>query len=212
MVAASNVRSFDARAIAPEQRIAIGGVPWKTYVLLRDAIDEPRLKMSYCEGVLELMSPSEEHELKKKLLARLLELYAFIARVPIVGYGSTTFRQQARERGAEPDECWLVGPQPRRGSVPDIVLEVIETSPLLDKLSLYDGLGIPEVWLFEAGKLSIYRRRSKGGYTKTRRSTFLAKLDPRLLERYAARTDHDAALHEFAARVGKRPIRRSRAR
>src|SRR3989442_15868919 len=107
VVAAQNI-SFDLRLPEPEKRIAIDRVPWKTYVLLRDAIDEPRLKMTYCEGVLELMSPSEKHETNKKFAARLLELYAFIVGIPIVGYGSTTFKDEAKKRGVEPDESYLV--------------------------------------------------------------------------------------------------------
>jgi Uma2 family endonuclease len=210
MVAAVGLHTFDARLAKPEQRIAIDGVPWKTYVLLRDAIDEPHLKMTYCEGVLELMSPSEEHEIKKKFLARLLELYAFVTHIPIVGYGSTTFRREAKARGVEPDECWRIGALAKRGELPDVVLEVIETSPLVDKLVVYDGLEVPEVWLLEEGKLSIYRRKPRGGYAKARRSASFPNLDPRLLERCSARADHDVALHEFAALVKKKAKKRRR--
>jgi Uma2 family endonuclease len=212
VVAAPSLRTFDARQPRAEQRIALDGVPWRTYVLLRDGIDEPHLKMTYCEGVLELMSPSEEHELNKKWLARLLELYAFVKRIPIVGYGSTTFKREARARGAEPDECWRVGPEAKRGQLPDLVLEVIETRPLLDKLSVYDGLEVTEVWLFERGKLSVHRRKARGGYSTARRSTWFPELDPRLLERYAARIDQDAALHEFAALARGGPKRKARRR
>jgi Uma2 family endonuclease len=202
MVAATTplLRAYVAR----EQRLAIAGVPWKTYVLLRDAIDDPLLKMTYCDGVLELMSPSEEHEVNKKHVARLIELYAFVMRIPLAGFGSTTFRREAEARGVEPDESWRVERMITRGQYPHIVLEVIETSPLVDKLSVYDRFEVPEVWLFELGKLTIHRRKTKGGYAKARRSAYFPKLDPRLLERYAARDDDDAR-HEFAALVRARP-------
>jgi Uma2 family endonuclease len=198
-------------AVAPipslEPHVAFPYVPWKTYVLLRDAIDDPRFKMTYCEGVLELMSPSEAHELGKKHLARLLELYSFITGIRVGCYGSTTFKSEAKERGVEPDECWRVEREPTRGQIPHIALEVIETSPLLDKLLVYDGLEVPEVWLLEEGKLSIHRRKARGGYTRARRSAFLPDLDPRLLERFLTRADEVDAQKEFAALVkggGKR--------
>ncbi len=215
MVAAANLHAFDLRIAKPEQRIALDGVPWKTYVLLRDAIDAPHLKMTYCEGVLELMSPSEKHELNKTMTARLLELYSFLTRIPLIGYGSTTFKREATSRGVEPDECYRVSPEAKEREFPDIVLEVIETSPLLDKLVVYDGLEISEVWLLENGKFSVFRRKAKGGYAKTRRSAFFPALDFTLLARYVSRTDHDAALHEFAAHVkgaAKKRSKRSRVR
>jgi len=160
-----------ALTIEPSEqpRHVFHNVPWKTYVLLREAIDEPGLKMTYCRGVLELMSPLPPHEIKKSHLARLLELYAYITRIELHPYGSTTFKNEETQRGVEPDECWCVG-RPLQGGVPHIVLEVIEMSPLLDKLDVYDGLGVPEVWLLDHGKLTIHRRKAKGGYVVARRA------------------------------------------
>lgn len=197
-----------------ERAVAFPRVPWKTYVLLRDAIDAPQLKMTYCEGVLELMSPSEAHELNKSHLARLLELYAFLTGVRVGCYGSTTFKSEARARGVEPDECWRVERERTRGQLPHIVLEVIETAPLLDKLHVYDGLEVPEVWLLEKGKLSIHRRKARGGYVKARRSAFLPGLDPKLLERFLPLADEVEAQKEFAARVrgGRTKPRRRKSR
>lgn len=77
-------------------------------------------------------------------IARLVELYAFLKRLQLIGYGSTTFRLEAKERGAEPDECYCLGHPIKQGDFPDIVLEVIYTTPILDKLSVYAGFGVPE--------------------------------------------------------------------
>ncbi len=38
-----------------------------------------------------------------------MELYAHIERIELYGYGSTTFKKEAKQRRAEPDECYLVG-------------------------------------------------------------------------------------------------------
>lgn len=75
----------------------IHGVSWKDYVILREALDTPGLRMTYFEGVLELMGPSRAHELNKTSIARLVELYAFLQNLPLIGYGSTTFRNEAKE-------------------------------------------------------------------------------------------------------------------
>jgi Uma2 family endonuclease len=182
-----------------EQRMLIHGVSWKDYVILREALDTPGLRMTYCEGALELMSPSRNHELWKKTIARLIELHAFLLELPLLGYGSTTFRNEAKERGAEPDECWRVGSQMKDGEIPDIVLEVIHTSPILDKLHVYDGLAIPEVWLWQDGAFRVHRRRTEGGYTRVEKSELLPRIDFQLVARFVTREDQDVALREFAA-------------
>ncbi len=50
---------------------------------------------------------------------RLLELCALEKDLPLVGYGSTTFRKEAAERGAEPDACYRVGTMMKDGEFPD---------------------------------------------------------------------------------------------
>jgi Uma2 family endonuclease len=180
----------------PEQRMLIPSVTWKDYVVLREVLDTPGLRMTYCKGALELMSPSRTHELYKTSIARLVELYAVLRELPLVGYGSTTFRNEARERGAEPDECYRVGTLMKDGEVPDIVLEVIQTNPLLDKLVVYEGLDVPEVWLFRHGAFEVYHR-GDGGYQQVERSRFLPDLDMALIAQLAQREDQHAALMEL---------------
>src|ERR1700760_4499499 len=93
-----------------EQRFLLKGVPWEVYVALRDALDDQSaLKMTYLEGELELMSPSDTHERVKKLIARLFEAWALERDVPLEGIGGTTFRKEAEKRGLEPDECYKLG-------------------------------------------------------------------------------------------------------
>src|SRR5688572_9639492 len=129
MAAVAKPPSLAAAVAEVEQRMVIHGVSWKDYVMLREALDAPGLRMTYCEGTLELMSPSRTHELNKTTIARLVELYAFLRNLPLIGYGSTTFRREAKQRGAEPDECYRVGSQMKDGEFPYIVLEVIHTNP-----------------------------------------------------------------------------------
>ena len=194
-------RDLPARP-AHDQSMVIYGVSWKDYVILREALDTPGLRMTYCEGVLELMSPSLVHESRKTLTARLIELYAFLRRLPLHGYGSTTFRKEATERGLEPDECWRVGVPMKEGEVPDIVLEVIHTNPILDKLHVYDGLGVREVWLLRDTGFELHARRAEGGYEARTSSALLPDLDLALVARFVGREDQDVALREFADAIG----------
>jgi Uma2 family endonuclease len=198
MVAASTIPP----TMAAEQRILINGVSWKDYVILREALDTPGLRMTYLQGSLEIMSPSLAHERTKKALARLIELYAFLQRLPLNGYGSTTFRREAKQRGAEPDECYCVrGRQLDEGEFPDIVLEVIETSPLLDKLEVYRGFAVAEVWLFGDGGFELHRLAGDH-YEKISRSTLLPELDMTVIAELAAWPDQQEALVELQRRLG----------
>lgn len=174
----------------------INGVSWKDYVILREALDTPGLRMTYLNGSLELMSPSRKHELHKTTIARLIEHYAFLRNIRLLGYGSTTFRIEAEKRGAEPDECWCVDREMQDGQFPDIALEIIHTSPILDKLEVYRGFGVAEVWLFEAGVFALHRLDGDA-YVKLERSRYLPELDFALIARLAVMDDQHAALREL---------------
>ena len=127
--------------------------------------------------------------------------------MPLNGYGSTTFRLEAEKRGAEPDECWVRDKELNEGEFPQIVLEVIETSPLLDKLAVYDGFGVDEVWLFEDGAFAIHVRKKTGGYILAKKSALLPEIDFALLTRLAAERDQQTALEGL-----ERSVRNAKAR
>jgi Uma2 family endonuclease len=78
------------------------------------------------------MSPSLEHQWLKTTLARLLQGYADEVGLEFNGFGSMTMRRADGERGAEPDECYVIG---RARGRPDLAIEVIWTSGGLDKSS-----------------------------------------------------------------------------
>ena len=174
-----------------EQRFLLSGVTWEQYETLRSTLDESHsgLRMFYLEGMLELFMPSRDHELNKTTFGRLLEYFGLEKNIRLYGYGSTTYRNRAKERGLEPDESYAVGTQKE---IPDIAIEVIITSGLLDKLEIYRGLGVGEVWVWQEGQLLIYRLRDDQ-YEQIPRSEFLPELDLALLIECAAIPDqHDA--------------------
>ena len=136
-----------------DQRVIVHGVSWASYCLMRELLDSPGIRLSYLEGALEIMSPSRRHEYLKKVIARLVEVFAEERDIPLEGYGSTTFRREARERGLEPDECYVIDAELR--DAPDIAIEVVLTSGGLDKLSIYAGLGVREVWFWRKERFEI---------------------------------------------------------
>jgi Uma2 family endonuclease len=138
---------------------------WQDYerlLAMRGEGSVPR--MTYLEGVVELMSPSRFHETDKTRFARLLETWSEFAGVPLEGYGSWTLKDEKQDRGAEPDECYMV----RRMAVddddrPDIAIEVIWTRGGIDKLEVYRKLGVREVWFYERGSLRFFALRQGAG-------------------------------------------------
>ena len=130
--------------------------------------------MIYLKGDLEIMTPSQAHQTKQKFIATLLEHYALEHDIVLYGYGSKTFRNEKRLRGLEPDECFCRG---KDRECPDFALEVIESHALLDKLRVYRGLGVSEVWLFEKEAFRVVALLG-GRFTPLEKSLALPELDP----------------------------------
>jgi len=177
-----------------EQRVVLPGITWEQYEgLLATLGDYPGLRLIYLEGTLEIFMPSAEHELIKKVLARLLERYAEEVDISLHGYGSTTFRHAAKARGLEPDECYCVG---TLKDLPDIAIEVNLSSGGVDKLAVYKGLGIPEVLIWENQQLTLYDLR--GGDRQTlEHSQFFPDLAISLLAHYVRPYDQPQAIKDF---------------
>ena len=155
-------------------------VDWKGYeqlLAMRGESSVPRI--TYLEGLAELMSPSRYHETDKTRFARLLEAWSDIAGVPLEGYGSWTLKAKAKRRGAEADECYTVRRVAKSDrDRPDIAIEVIWTSGGIDKLEVYRKLGVREVWFYERGTLRFFalRREADDVYREIPRSELLPEL------------------------------------
>ena len=182
--------------------VLLQGVPWAEYerlLAVRGDCAEPRL--TYLDGELELMSPSIHHEVWKKSLARLVEDYARLRNIELEGYGSWTIKNRRRKRGAEADECYALGPLAEAPKRPDFAIEVVWTGGGIDKLEVWHGLGVPEVWVFQAGRLAFFEQEDQG-YREVPRSRFLPDLDPRLIEDCMAAPSQNAALRLLRERLG----------
>lgn len=144
-------------------------VSWADFeLILQIRGDHGGVRVTYLNGVLELMSPSVDHEGVKTTIGRLLEAYAEEQGLPFNGFGSWTLKRATRARALEPDECYSLSPG--RPARPDLAIEVIWTSGGIDKLEVYRGLGIGEVWFWREGAIEVhvligdsYERRERSG-------------------------------------------------
>ncbi len=196
MAAAATPQPPPSPPDALDQRVHVSGVTWPHYEALRLAFDDfPAVRLTYREGELEIMVTSPKHERIKKMLARLVEIYALERNVPLNGYGSTTFRKRASERGLEPDECYVLGTP--LVEVPDLAIEVALTSGGIDKLDVYAGLAIPEVWLWRNESIEVWRLSPSSEYDRRPRSVLLPDLDLDTLARFVSFPDQTAAVRAF---------------
>lgn len=205
MAAAISTSSALTEPQAAEQRFLLHGVPWWTYVALRDALDQTGIRMTYSDGELELMSPSELHEESKRLLGRLLEAWAEEKDVDLRAFGSTTFRAESEKRGLEPDECYTLGPK-AKDAPPHLAIEIVVGSPLLDELAVYAGLNVLEVWRWRpsVGRVEVLRLTG-GEYQPRERSELLPELDLELLARFV----RPGESHTHAVRAYRAALRGS---
>ena len=172
-------------------------VTFKDYLLLGDVLGHrPGLHLTYSRGTLEIMTTSPLHEHYKTLIARLLELHALLKGVRILGYGSATYRREETERGLEPDECYCID---SKKELPDLAIEVVVTSGM-DKLDVYAGLGVAEVWIFENGQFSIHALVSNA-YEPRPASRFFPDLDFAVLAEHAMMPDQDDAVRAYWAHL-----------
>jgi Uma2 family endonuclease len=177
-----------------EQRIILYGVTWQQYETLRQTLEEvPGTRMTYLDGTLEIMTPSPEHESAKATLGTLLDVFLLQKGIRFYKCGSPTVKNQEQARGKEPDESYSLG---AKKDIPDLAIEVVVSSGGLDILSVYQGLGVPEVWLWKNSQLSIYHLRSQA-YEQISQSELLPELDLALLVKYLNYPDQYDAIIEF---------------
>ena len=145
----------DARPAEADQRLVMYNVPWSGYeaqLALRGDAPVPRL--AYLDGAMELMSPSREHERLKSSIGRLVEAFAIECGIELSPYGAWTLRAAPKASGLEPDECYIIGTDQAKER-PDLAIEVIWTSGGIDKLEIYRRLGVPEVWTWRDGAITV---------------------------------------------------------
>jgi Uma2 family endonuclease len=158
----------------PAQRFVLYGVGWEGYEKILEVIGERHVRVTYDRGDLELMSPLSPHEIYKKFFGRLLDVLAEELDIRVMGCGSTTFRRQDLDRGLEPDECFYLSSAARvrdwsvldlaTDPPPDLAVEIDITASCLDRMGVYAGLGVPELWRFDGTTLEVFLLGAGGEY------------------------------------------------
>jgi Uma2 family endonuclease len=190
----------------PEDRYITDSANWEQYEELLARIgDTAGYRVTYLDGVLEIMSPSRRHEIGKSRIGNLLEIYFLEAEINYFPFGSTTLRQEEKSGGTEPDEAYCIGTDKE---FPDLAIEVIITSGGIKKLDVYRRLKVREVWFWQNDGFSLYHLREEipvqfgetCGYELIKKSELLPELDVERLAECVKNPNPLAAAKEWRKR------------
>lgn len=195
------------------EHVVLPDISWEAYERLLEAFGGRRLRHTYVDGVLEIMSPLRRHESVKKILARMFEMAAYQLDIEIDSLGSTTLRLQPKMRGLEPDECYYVQHaaaaagrnefDPQHDPPPDLAIEVNVSHTDLSRDSVYAALGVPEIWHFDDEDDAVRILLLSGGsYATADRSAALPIFTPTVLQSFVerrAQVSERVVVKEFVA-------------
>lgn len=176
--------ALETRAI--ENRI-LAHTDWEGYLRCREALERGNVRITYDGGMIEFMSPSEEHEHAKSDVGHLLAAFLEEKEIDYAVGGGPTMRIP-REKGLEPDDSFYIGVNaPLRGAVapperdvhpPDLVIEIEVSRSALNRLEIFQRLGVREVWryLFDEQRIVVHRLTPEGTFHEQDFSSLLPDL------------------------------------
>lgn len=183
--------------------VVLHDVSWDDYErLLEIRGDHSAPRISYLEGEVEIMSPSWDHEVIKSYIGRLFEAWCLDRGIDFTPAGSWTLKNKRKQRGAEADECYILG-TPKERSRPHLAIEVEWTHGGIDKLAIYEKLGVEEVWFWRKGVIEIYIL-TEGKFTRTQGSRIVPELDLELLASMLDRDTVSQAVRDFRKALRQR--------
>jgi Uma2 family endonuclease len=186
-------------ATIPKRRGAVTilhGVPYSVYATLSDEEANDKLRMTYFDGTLEIMSPEYRHEVGARRLGLIVLAVTTELDIPCQGAGSTTFRRGGHDirkgHGKEPDESFYLANAPRiLGNTtinlevdppPDLWIEVDNRGSSRGRLPVYAALGVLEVWRYRVRRGELrFIHLVEGAYEPLDRSLALPMLTPALV-------------------------------
>ena len=185
-----------AKPVTPKTSyVLLYNVSWDQLEKLDVDLEGTGARLTYLDGILEIMSPlSDDHEDAKSTTSRLLEAYLREKKIRFYVRGSATLGKRKDGTRREPDESYNFG---AKKSIPDLIIEITVTSGGINKLEVYKRLKVPEVWFWEDGLLSVYCLRNEE-YEKASQSSFFPDLDIELLAQYSRMADQYDAVNEFS--------------
>ncbi|MDX1935448.1 MAG: Uma2 family endonuclease [Capsulimonadales bacterium] len=171
----------------PDGRAILTDISWDTYeCLVKNYENQSTVRLAYNDGTLEIMSPLIKHETDNRGIAAIVETILDVWEWDFVNAGSTTFKKNSEAKGFEPDTCFYLnhlemvrGKQEidieKGDPAPDLVIEIDLTASSMARNPIFAAIGIPEVWRYANGKLTILTL-SAGAYVEQTESVAIPRL------------------------------------
>lgn len=150
--------------VPPGHQLLLKDVSWQMFEKILEELGETRAaRISYNDGMLEIMTPLSEHEDDKVIIGDLVKALLEELDIEFRSLGSTTFKNEAMAKAVEADDCFYIQNEAVvRGKKridlsseppPDLALEIDITSRT--RFNNYEALGVPELWRYDGQKLQI---------------------------------------------------------
>ena len=198
--------------LTPGSVVTIPNITWLEFESILEELGEKRsARIAYSKETLEIMVPLPEHERPTDLISDIVKILLKSAGRRYEPFGSTTFKREGAA-GIEPDACFYILNYQRMISrrrllpddpPPDLAIETDVASKTT--IDAYLAIGVPEVWVYDSGRLRIYLLQD-GEYLESDISPnfpgiAIAQLIPATVER-ALQVGSCQALEEFESAIG----------
>ena len=195
------------------ERVLLPHISWGTYQALLADIGDGAARLTYDTGWLEIEMPGRTHESTARFTGELVTRLLSRQRIDYEPSGATTWQRPDLEKGLEADECYHIQSVARVAGrdeldltvdpPPDLAIEVEAASPLLDKVAVYRGLGVPELWRVRADRsCEFLRLDADRQYQPAAASAAVPPLTPAIVSQYLrvrAEASYSAAIAQFEA-------------
>jgi len=198
--------------LSPGSVVTIPNISWLEFEsILQELGEKRRTRIAYSNSTLEIRVPLLDREITKDLISDIVKILLKSAGRRYEPFGSTTFKREGAA-GVEPDACFYILNYQRMigrrrllpdDPPPDLAIETDVTSKTT--IDAYKIIGVPEVWVYDSGRLRIYLLQD-GEYVESDMSPnfpgiAIAQMIPATVER-AWQVGNLQALEEFETAIG----------
>ena len=151
--------------VKPGQQLLLQDISWSDFESILEDLGEHRSsRISYSNGVMEIMVPLPEHEKHKEIIGEIVRILLDRLEIDFEGLGSTTFKNLPMAQAVEADTCFyiknyraVIGKDRLDLTIdppPDLAIEIDITNRT--RLDNYLLLKVPELWRYTRSGLQIY--------------------------------------------------------
>lgn len=157
------------------QRFIFHHVDWQFYEEVCRQLEGRHAFVTFYKGTLEVVTTSMLHEVLSNLLSIMVGVLAEELDIPLLGAGRTTLKREDLNDGLEPDVSFYIRHHAHMTGKekidlptdppPDLAIEVEVTRRLGVRRSIYQEMGVPEIWVYSPSQgLRVLLRQSDGTY------------------------------------------------